>query len=221
MTGNRVPFGPDELPMASGESPADLAMSLRIGRELDTFAADATIDPSDDFATRVMAAVAQEPAPRPVAAVGRALRGGRPLGILAGLRDVWRVATTGDRPALVRAQAFAFVLLVFVAVGSVGGLAGAAALGLFDPSVAPSPSPQLTTPSPSPAPSVSPSPAPSVSPSPSPSETVEPSPSETVEPRGTQAPSPTETDDHGGRDGGGGSGSGSASGIGKGSGSGD
>lgn len=204
MTGNRVPFGPDELPIHSAESPAELAMSLRIGRELDALAADATIGPSDDFATRVMAAVAQEPAPRPIAAVGRALRGGRPLGILAGLRDAWRVATTGGRPTLIRAQAFAFVLVVLVAVGSVGGLAGAAALRLFDPSVAPSP-PQLTTPSPSPAPSVSPSPspAPSVSPSPSPSETVEPSPGETVEPSETHAPSPTGTDDHGGRDGGG------------------
>jgi uncharacterized membrane protein YgcG len=220
MTMGRAPFGPDELPLDSGDA-ANLATSLRIGRELDGFVADTSIEPSPDFTTRVMAAVAQEPAPRPIAAASRAVAGGRPFAFLAALRDAWRVATTGGRPVAIRAQALAFVLVAFLTVGGVAGFAGAEALRLLDPDDAPQPSPIVA---PTQTPIVSPSPTPSPTPTPTPTArpTVRPTP---TPPRRT--PTPTGTDDHGGGGGGaggtddhgGGSGSGSGSGDSSGSGS--
>src|SRR4051812_10190127 len=186
MTAGRGPFGPDELPLESADA-ANLATSLRIGRELDQFAADTSVEPGADFTTRVMAAVVQEPAPRPVAAAGRAVAAGRPLGFLAALRDSWRVATSGGRPAAIRAQALAFVLLAFLTVGGVAGFAGAAALGLLDPDDVPQPSPIVT---PSPTPTISPSPSPTPTPTPTPTAraTVRPTP---TPPRRTPTPTPT------------------------------
>ncbi|MFL5679859.1 MAG: hypothetical protein ACJ77B_04595 [Chloroflexota bacterium] len=223
MTMGRAPFGPDELPLESGDA-ANLATSLRIGRELDGFAADTSIEPSADFTTRVMAAVAQEPTPRPVAAASRAVAAGRPLGFLAALRDSWRVATTGGRPALIRAQALAFVLVAFLTVGGVAGFAGAAALRLLDPDDVPPPAP-IVAPTPTPPVSPTPTPTPTSTPTSSPTKTAHPTVRPTpTPPRRTPTPTPTGTDDHGGGgpgatdDHGGGSGSGSG-GSGSGSGS--
>jgi hypothetical protein len=217
MTGNRMPFGSQELPTDGAASAAELATSLRIGRDLDSLASEPTIAPRDDFALRVMGAVAREPAPLPLAVVGHALRAGQPLGLLAGLRDAWRVAIGGGRPAFARAQAFALVLVALLAVGSLGGLAGAAAFRIFAPDdAAPTPAPS-TVPAVAPNPTASPTASPAFIETPSPSPTAQVTlpqptarpttrptaiPTPVPTPRRTAEPTPRGTDDHGG-DGGG------------------
>lgn len=195
MIERRPPFGPDELP--PDESAADLALSLRVGRELDSLAAEPFAAPGDDFTRRVMAAVAAEPVPQPAIVAGRALRAGRAGALALSFRDAWRVAVSSGRPFAVRAQALALVVVAVVAltsVASLGGLAAAGAVGLLDgdPQVpvelAPSPSPSPTmTPSPSPSPTPTPSPSPSVAP------TLTLAPTET--PEGTDDDRPERPDD--------------------------
>ena len=75
----------------------------------------------------------------------------------AALADSWRVAFSGGRPFAVRAQAAAFVLIVVVALGSLGGIAAVGAARLLEP--APS---QVASPPPSVpvAPSTQPDPEP-------------------------------------------------------------
>jgi uncharacterized membrane protein YgcG len=181
---------------------AELAGLLRTARDLESFAASEHAAPSADFEDRVMAAIAAEPAPRAVMAGG----------FIATVRNAWRLAWSGGRPMAVRAQAFALLLIVAVAFGSVGSLAVVGAARLLTPPVSPPPT-VLPTPSPSPSVPPSPSPSPSVVPSPS----VSPSPSPT--PSATDTEEPSGTDDHGG---GSGSGSGDdSSGSGSGSGSDD
>ena len=195
MIGHRAPFGSDDLP--TSDEADDLVTSLAMGRDLEAMAAEPLPAPDDDFATRVMAAIAQEPVPQPAIVAGSAVRAGRPLAVLAALGDAWRVAVSGGRPAGVRLQALAMVLVAAVAIGSIlsaGGLAVVGALGWFDapaPIVEPTPSP-----SPSVAPSLSPSPPPVVAPTPS------PTPTDTNEPERTNGPDDTDepegTDDGGG-----------------------
>jgi hypothetical protein len=212
MIERRSPFGPGELP--ADEGAPELAASLAMGRELETFTSEATPPLPATFVDDVMAAIALEPAPRPVVAAGRALRLGRPLALLAAVRDAWRVGSGTGRPAVVRAPALALVLVAVVALGSIlsiGGYAVGSALGVFGgpepvvpvptPSPSPSPSPR---PSPSPSPSVSPSLSPTVSPS------VSPSPSPSATATGTdETETETETPEFGDDSGGSGSGSGS------------
>lgn len=173
----RAPFGPAELSAEVGAPAAELATSVRLGRELEAFALAASVEVGFDFGARVMAALAAEPAPQPVAAVGRALATGRPLAVLAGLRDAWRVALGGGRPTVVRAQAFALVLLALLAFGAVGSLAGAAALRTLELRQAPAPLVLVTTPSP----------VATSTPRPSPSATATVEPTQTIEP--TESPS--------------------------------
>jgi hypothetical protein len=207
MTEFRRPFGPDELPEAEtgaggGEPASDVARALATGREIDSFATrDATL-PSADFADRVMAAIAAEPTPRPVAAAGRALGQGRVVALLASVADMWRVAFSGGRPFAVRAQALAVVAVVVIALGSLGGAAVVGALGLLSDAPAPSPTESVSpsgSPSPSESPSATPSESPSSSPSDSPSPSASPSGSPTASPTDTAEPtetaSPTGTDD--------------------------
>ena len=157
--------------------------------------------PDDGFEDRVMAAIAVEPMPRPM----------RGLGFLATVREAWAVAFGAGRPLAMRAQALALLLMVAVAVGSVGSVAVVGASRLLGPAVGPP-----TTPSPAPSPSPLPSPVPTPSPSPSMSPT--PSPTTTARPTATETDEPSGTDDSGGSSG---SGSGSGSGnSGRGSGSG-
>jgi hypothetical protein len=195
MTGPRRPFGPEELP--ADEGPAALADSLAMGRELEAAMAHPVQTPDEEFTDRVMAAIALEPVPQPATVAGRAVRGGSVSGVVAALRDAWRVAFSGGRPLAVRAQALALVLVAALAVGSVlsaGAVGVAGALGLFNaPAVPVQPSP---TPSPSPSPDATPSPSPSVAPSPSPSPSVEPTatPPSSETPY-VETPSPTGTDD--------------------------
>jgi hypothetical protein len=173
-------FDPSEL---DGGDAAELSGLLRTARDLEAFAASEHSMPSADFEDRVMAAIAAEPPPRAMLAGG----------FITGIRNAWRLAWSGGRPMAVRAQAFALLLVVAVAVGSVGSLAAVGVARLLSPEIPP---PSLL-PNPSPSPSLP-------SASPSPSDTAEPT--ETAEPNGT--------DDHGG---GSGSGSGSDSGSGSGS----
>ena len=203
----RRPFGPDDLPEADagigcGEPASDVARALATGRELDSFASRDTTVPSTDFSDRVMAAIAAEPTPRPVAAAGRALGQGRVVALLASFRDLWRVAFSGGRPFAVRAQALAFVAVVVIAFGSLGGAAVVGALGLLSEAPGPTPSDSVApsvAPTPSPSPSVEPSPSPtssadpSASPSESPTGSATASPSDTANP--TDTASPTGTDD--------------------------
>jgi uncharacterized membrane protein YgcG len=208
---DRTPFGPADLP--EDQPPAELATSLATARELEAMTSGSDQPPGEDFADRVMAAIALEPVPQPATVAGSALRRGRPLGLLAAVRDAWRVALSGGRPLAVRAQALALVLVAAVAVGSLlsaGGYAVAGALGLF------SSDPPAVLPSPSPSPSLPPSPSPSVPPSPSPTPSASPSPVSTpVQTDETETESPGATDDDGGGNsgpGGGGDDSGSGSG---------
>jgi hypothetical protein len=199
MTANRRneharPFGPDELDGVPGINPEELAAETRLARDLEAVAARGGAAPTAGFADRVMGAIATEPVPAPVIAAGSALRHRAVGGFLRSLRDSFRVAFGGGFPAVVRAQAFALVVLVAVFAGG-SGLATAGALGVFDDHS--SPSPQATQPAPTDVPeSASPEPlaTPAATlelPTPSPDGELEPAVSaspETPEPGDTQEP---------------------------------
>ncbi len=196
------PFHAGELDDIDALESAEL---LLMARELERLDGGA-IRPSDGFTDRVLGAIADEPLPRPMAAAGLAAREGRLGAMVAALRDTWHVAWSGGRPPAARAQAMAFVLLLIVAVGSVGAVTTVGAINVLfsttsTPSVAPAPS-QPAVVSPSPTPTESPSPSPEVTPStsPEPTKTAKPTPTPTHTdgPGHTETPEPTETDDHGG-----------------------
>jgi hypothetical protein len=177
-----------------------MASLVRLGRELDALALAATVEAGREFGARVMAVLAAEPAPQPVAAVGRALARGRPLAVLAALRDAWRVALGGGRPTFVRVQALALVLLALIAFGSVGTLAGAATLGALEHRAAPAPlvpvttPPTVATPTPSPTPSPAVEPTPTIEPTESPSQAPALGPTPPVTPgHSARPPEPRET----------------------------
>lgn len=196
--------------------PDDERLADLMARELTEVSDVPGLRPTDDFADRVMAAVAAEPVPQPAVAFGSAVRAARVGAALAAIGDAWRVAFGGPRPIAARAQAMALVLVVAVVALGSGGMAAVGAARLLGLDGRPAPS--TIEPSPSPIPSIapSPSPAPSVSPSPTPTESIEPT--ETAEPTET----PEATDDHGGGGGGGsGPGGGDDSGSHSGSGSDD
>ena len=170
-------FHPAEVDVELGPESAEL---LATARDLEAYAATGLAAPTVGFEDRVMAAIADEPMPR---------RAGR--GFIATVRDAWAIAFGPGRPVALRAQAFAMLLALAVAVGSVGSVVvvGAARL-LGDQGPVP---PTIPTPSPTPTPTpsaVTPSPSPSISPSPTPSPIASPVETETAEPSGT--------DDHGG-----------------------
>lgn len=194
MTGFSRGFGPDDLPSAAEAPAPELAASLRVGREMDSFTASERVEPSADFTTRVMAAIAMEPAPLPMAAVGDALRRGRLVALFVGLRDAWRVAFSGGRPAAARAQALALVLVAAIGLASLGGITAIGVGALLNRSDS---GPTPTLPLPSPSPTVAPSPTPSLSPSPSPSPTPRPTPPRTPRPTPTDTAEPDETPEPG------------------------
>lgn len=197
MTGSPR-FDPRELDEA-GLTDAELAETLLAARALERLGTDDPA-PSSGFAERVMAAVALEPDPRPMAAAASAVRQVRPAGVVAALRDAWRTTFGGGRPIALRAQAAALLLVAALAIGSTGGLVVAGGMALLGPDrdAAPSPvvSPEPTAePSPSPSPSVERSPSPSPSPSPSAEPSASPEQSEAAEPSetpdGSEAVEPT------------------------------
>lgn len=202
MNGPGRRFDPSELRDADGAplDDAEAAAALGVARELETFASTDTVAPTSGFEDRVMAAIAAEAPPRPVAT------GGFLAGLVVAFRDAWRIAWSGDRPMAVRAQAFALVLLVVVAFGSAGTLAAVGVSRLLDdrsaaPTEAPSTAPSFDQASPdrpaTDAPSISPAPSasPESSESPEPSASVEPSetPHGTDDGAGAGSPDPTRT----------------------------
>lgn len=218
-------FDPSEIraPGEGDSSVAELAGALAAARELEALATSDGIRPTDGFEDRVMRAIVIQPPPRIAVRSGATVRGGRPAAFLLAVRDAWGVASTGGRPMAMRAQALAFVLLVFVAVGSlatagavtVGGLLGQheSPTPSFEPgpTVAPTPAgPADPTPTFSDDPSASPEPTETTGAgeTPGPGETADPGgagetakPVETPRPtqtlRPTQTPRPTETPDSG------------------------
>jgi hypothetical protein len=217
--GGRRRFSPDELPIDGGRINApDLAASMSVARELDALTSADALEPSPGFSSRVMAAVAAEPAPQPVLVFGRALASGRIAATLAALGDAWRVAMSPGRPTSVRAQALALVMLALLAFGSVVSIAGAA-VGLFesrrpDPSlptrpaiVVPSPwlEPLVTITPPTRPAETSPVPTPPSGPTattaPMARPTARPTAGPTESPRRMETPDPTETDGDDGRGG--------------------
>lgn len=189
MTDSRR-FHPAEIDLELDELSTGL---VETARDLELYAATGLAAPTVGFEDRVMSAIAVEPMPRPT----------RGLGFLATVREAWAVAFGAGRPIAMRAQALTLLLLLAVAVGSVGSVAVVGASRLLGeaipPPTTPSPAPSLL-PSPSPVPT---SPPPSVSPTPS----ATPSP----RPSATGTDEPTGTDDSGGSSGSGrGSGSGNS-----------
>ncbi len=155
--GRPRPFGPDELDGVAGIRPDELAAEARLARDIEGVSARGGVKSSPDFTDRVMGAVAAEPLPAPVIAAGSALRRGAALGLLASIRNSFRVAFGGGFPVAARAQALALVLLVTgVLAGS--GLATAGAVGLLDDRGSPSPAPTVAAPSPSEQPTATPMP---------------------------------------------------------------
>lgn len=218
------PFHPSELSDADGSGPttAELAEALAVARDLEANLAAGDIHPSGAFVDRVMDAVALEPLPQPAIAAGTALRGGRLGAMAAALADSWRVAFSGGRPFAVRAQAAAFVLIVVVAMGSLGGITAIGAVRFLEaaPSRVASPPATLPTgPSTGPdrnrtgepsddsraAPTAEPTDAAEPTDPEPPDETSKPTPTqksggghEGRTPKPTETPEPKETEDHGG-----------------------
>ncbi|MHB8398354.1 MAG: hypothetical protein ACYDCI_05395 [Candidatus Limnocylindrales bacterium] len=184
-------FGSEELDGSTERrgTVAEEADLLALGREIEAIAASDRVVPSQGFEDRVLAAIAATPLPRPTGAAGLAARQGRPIAMLLALRDTWRVAWSGGRPLAVRAQAAAFVLVVVLLVGSLGGIAAIGGFGLLSSSPVGSNPASFAVPSPEPSstenPSSSPEPSESSQPSESPgaSDTGEsPEPSATSHP---------------------------------------
>ena len=166
MSGPRR-FHPGEIDLESDELTVGL---LETARDLEAYAATGMAAPTIGFEDRVMAAIALEPMPRPT----------RGRGFLTTIRESWAVAFGAGRPLAMRAQALALLLMVALAVGSVGSVAVVGASRLLGPVITPP-----TTPSPAPSPLPSPSAVPSPSPTPSATTTPRPSPTATDEPSGT------------------------------------
>jgi hypothetical protein len=192
MSGLDRRFDPAELrdPEGTPIDDAEAAAILAMARDLEAFAGTQVGAPSADFEDRVMAAVALEAPPRPVAA------GGFLAGLLLMVRDAWRITWSGDRPMAVRAQALGLVLLVLLAVGSTGTLAAVGVSRLLDGDRATGPTlePSPVTPTPSLLPTSGPSASPTPTLTPGPSPTPSSEPSDTPEPSETSEA----TDDHGG-----------------------
>ena len=200
-------FRPAELSGSDDSAPtaAELAELAPVARDIETAFAAGDVHPSTGFVDRVMSMITAEPVPHPAIAVGLAVRGLRPGALLRSLGDMWRVAMTGGRPFVVRAQAGALVLAAVVALTSLSGIAAAGAWQLLAPSVlqpgAQTPVPLIPTPSPSVEPTASPEPTRSPDPSTTPTPALPSSsggPSET--PSGdrpsespSRAPGPTPT----------------------------
>jgi hypothetical protein len=170
-----------------------------------------TIQPSDGFADRVMQAIGGEPLPQPVRAFGLALLGGHFRAAAAALGDAWRTISSGPAPLVIRAQAFALVLVVLFASLAAAGGATVGAFGLLGATNPPRGPSGLPSSQPAAGPSRSPSLGPEDKPSASPAESTIAAPSDT--PEDTKAPesnessapterprtaTPTESDDRGG-----------------------
>jgi uncharacterized membrane protein YgcG len=202
MSGLGRRFDPSEISPDGDASPstADIAQAMLAARELEALTARDSAGPTVGFEDRVMAMIGAEPVPRLLVRPRRAVRGGLPIAFLASVRDAWRLATGGGRPFAVRAQAFAFVLLVVLATGSITTVFAVGAASFLTSGPTPTPSVSTTTVSPTP----SGLPSPSTSPSPANSETAQPTnsvapgiaaPTDTTEPGDTAEPTDTHEPD--------------------------
>ena len=185
----------------------DLADAMAAARRLEATLDDATVRPSPGFADRLMAALADEPAPATAGFLVPIRRRGLLAGFGESVRQAW-VSLGAGRPALARSAALAYVLVVAIAGASIAGAATLGAAGALDilgpgPTDSPQPTapePTLGPPEPTVAPSLPPTEAPSVNePSPTPSETPEESDDgDNSGPGGGDGtPRPTRTDDGG------------------------
>ena len=93
MSDTRRRFDPSELDLDLDPEAAELVATAR---DLESYASTGLVTPTVGFEDRVMAAIADEPMPRPA---GR--------GLIATARDAWAIAFGPGRPVLLRAQAFA------------------------------------------------------------------------------------------------------------------
>jgi hypothetical protein len=193
------PFRPSELGGADGVEPtaAEQADLLATARELESVAGAVGAGVSDPFVDGVMAAVAAEPLPLPIAAARRAALRGRPAAFAFALADAWRTVWSGGRPLAVRLRALPVVLVFVLIVGTTGGLVAAGAFGLLGPSTPTpstpvgSPAPSITAPGPTPSPKEGTEPEPSASPEPT--EKAEPSDSGGPGDEGRPTPTPRTT----------------------------
>ena len=210
-------YRPDEV--GGADAPirdSELAEAYAAARLLERAMPTDPVTRSGDFSDRVMAAVAQEPAPQPAGFLGALLAHPGPASFVASVRSAWATAAgAAGRPVQVRATAMAYVLAVLVAAVSLTGVAAigtAGAIGgLLGQDRTSDPSGLVTSPSPSPSDDVGPSESAEPSDSAEPSESAEPSgsvgpedslkPGETPRPTSSRAPgaspSPEGSDDHG------------------------
>ncbi|MBI2776313.1 MAG: hypothetical protein HYX57_03460 [Chloroflexi bacterium] len=188
-------FRPGEFDGADrGISEADLLAAATTASELERALPMESIAPSAGFADRIMAAVAREPAPRPLGFLAGLRAHPGPATFVASVLEAWGLATHGSgRPSRARGLALAYVLAVILVGTSITGFAAygwAGALGILPAEASPSPSPSLLTPSPSPSPSPDAS-EPDASGSALPGESTEPS--ESSEP--SESPGSEPSDD--------------------------
>jgi hypothetical protein len=157
----------------------DLPDAMAAARRLESALDGAPVRASDGFADRLMAALADEPAPAPAGFLVPIRRRGLLGGFGLSVRQAWASLSAG-RPALVRSAALAYVLVVAIAGVSIAGAATLGAASAFNmlgpgPTESPQPTapePTLGPPEPTVPPSISPTDAPPVTgPSPTPSET--------------------------------------------------
>jgi hypothetical protein len=141
MSGQRVderPTGPrtmgvDELGTADAR---EVAAALAAARLLSSAIEDAAVRPGPAFSDRVMAAIADEPAPAEAGFLAPLYAVGLIRGLGASVRLAWSSLKTPGRPPLGRAAALAYVLAIAVAGTSLAGVATigvAGALGIVGP----------------------------------------------------------------------------------------
>ncbi len=174
-------FRLDELP-EGGAGLQDQVDILGVARALEWVAADDEVIPHTGFADRVMASIAAEPSPRPLAAAIGAIRARRPRAAFGALADLWRVAWTGGRPLVVRAPALGLATMLLIGSLAVGALGAGAAITVLG----------LRGPAPNPVASSGPSLFGSYVPAPSPSEEASESPLEPPESPADQSPASAE-----------------------------
>ncbi len=151
------------------------------------------VTPRAGLAAGILAAIADEPSPAPVTAMGAAARAGRLDRVLTAVRDAWTVAWTGGRPAGVRLSSALAVGILVAVLGGGGGFVGAAAWNAANPpSQVPAPTPVPARPTPTPALTATPSAPPDATPAP-PSPSASPSPRPTATPGPSPRPTPRPT----------------------------
>jgi hypothetical protein len=183
---------------------AGLGEAVAAARALEAAVSGPDARPSTDLADQIMAAIAREPAPRPIGIVAALRRRPGLGGLVDSLRVAWSRALASGRPITSRAGGLAYVTAVVLLAVSLTGVAAyttAGAIGLLGPHASQTPleSPSLPTP------------GPLVSPEPTEVESTEPSESpeasDAVEPSDDQGGASQEPgDDHGGDGGSGASG---------------